>query len=338
MNPNFKSYEDFQDSSSYLRRKSPKFFKIFIWCVVSILIISIISLFFIKKANYIKGDAILSPKDEPYNVISPENGIVKKLNIKSSSNVSKRNTIMKIDTNNDNAKHNDFIINKNNGKISDLKSLSENISTYPYVYRTINFDSNIKKFELFKEKYKELYRENEKGYGVMLLKKEFQQEISEKIESLVDEVDSIDANKKEKVINMVSNKSGIVHIDERIKEGLEVKKGELLFQIYQGKPKNLKVHVTDSDMILLKRGLKVNIKLKSGDTTIKSKGIVKELSYFPDSDTNTRSKNQITYTVTINLDQSNLEEFDQMAITSGKAYIELGKESLAEYLYKKIAK
>lgn len=336
MNHKFRTYEDFQDSTSYLKQKSPRFLKIFIWSVVIILIILVISLFFIKKTNYIEGVAILSPKEEPKNIIAPENGIIKNIKIKQSSEVNKNNIIIELDSKNDKTVQEDYVINKNQNKINDLQTVSDNINSYPNVYKVINNNNNVKKFEFFKAKYAEITRERWSQSQVELLKKEYQQEISEKIESLTDEIDSIKLTKQNSLTNIKALQAGKLNIAENIKEGLEVRKGEILFQIYQKQPKSIKMQVTDTEMSYLKTGLKVNLKFKGGNTTIKTKGKVSNLAYFPDTNHNSQNSKQITYTVTIDINQQKIRSFDNIAVSSGEAYIEIGKETLAEYLYKKI--
>ncbi|MFW2673327.1 HlyD family secretion protein, partial [Staphylococcus aureus] len=73
------SFEDFQDSTVYLNNSPSKFITRSLIILFIIFMAVIISIFFIKKTDYIKSTAVITPKNNPINITTDKDIKVKKL-------------------------------------------------------------------------------------------------------------------------------------------------------------------------------------------------------------------------------------------------------------------
>lgn len=332
----YKSIEDFQDSAVYLKQKSPKFIRIFLLAVTIILILGIISIFVFEKNNYIEGDIVLSDEQEPEIVLSPEDAVVKKLNIKEGKHVKKGERLVDLDLKDERAVRDELIIKQLNNKIIDLQALSENIDTYPSFFKPLIQDSNVKQYYLFKEKYLEITDKKFEQRQINLLKAEYQQEISEKIEKLRDEIESLKTLYKNQKKYIEANSKGKIKLENNLQQGGMLKKGQIIGYIYPNKIKNIKMDILDSDIHQIKSGDKVNIKFKIGEKVIRTEGKVSKIPYFPNSSANNKNLSTIAYRIEIEVSQDSINAFHDIALVTGKGFIETEKETIAQYLYKKI--
>lgn len=106
----------------------------------------------------------------------------------------------------------------------------------------------------------------------------------------------------------------------------------VLYQIYKSKDKEIIVYVTSEDILNLNNIQKVSIRFKTKKEEFYLKGKVKYISNFPEETKN----NETFYKVKITLKDKLPKQLENVYYLKGTSYIELEKETIAQYLYRKI--
>lgn len=290
----------------------------------------IISLFFIKKSDYIKSVAVISPIDSPINITTDTDIKVKDVLKHDGQFVKKEENVIFTKDINSEKEQIKYKLQYKKHKLEDLSKLYEKIEKYPLVLeKKINSDYSNKYFENYKTLYHQIdYKDD---LQINTLKSQNLNVLSEKIDTLKDEVNDLSSIKKNSTSDF-STDSGYIFYPKETQVGSIIPKGNVLYQIYKSKDKEIIVYVTSEDILNLNNTQKVSIRFKTKKEEFYLKGKVKYISNFPEETKN----NEIFYKVKITLKDKLPKQLENVYYLKGTSYIELEKESIAQYLYRKI--
>ncbi|UXU84304.1 HlyD family secretion protein [Mammaliicoccus sciuri] len=321
------SFEDFQDSSVYLNRNPSKFITRSLLVLFILSVAIVISLFFIKKTDYIKTTAIISPKSKPTNIIA-ENDIKVNKTLKQNGNfVRKEERVIDTQEMNSDIKLVESKIKYKKDKLDDLSLLYDKIENYP-------LESDGKLHTDYTKSYFESYKKQYTQVGDLQyinIKTQNLQTLSEKMDALKDEIYDLSSVGNEGAYNYV-NKNGYIFYPEDVQEGLLVPKGNVLYQIYSNKYQEVIAYVSSEDILNVVQNQRVSIKLKTKKDEFLMAGRIKYISKFPEESKN----NEKYYKIKVSLKNKLPKELENIYFLKGTAFIELEKETISQYLYRKI--
>ena len=155
--------------------------------------------------------------------------------------------------------------------------------------------------------------------------------LSDKMDILKDEVNDLSSIKKHSTFDFSSD-NGYIFYPKETQVGVIIPKGNVLYQVYKSKEKEIVIYVTNEDILDLRNKQKVSIKFKTKKDEFYLKGKVKYISKFPEESKN----NESFYKVKISLEDKIPKQLENIYYLKGTAYVELEKETIAQYLYCKI--
>lgn len=324
------SFEDFQDSTVYLNNAPSKFIVRSLLILFILFISLIVSLFFILKTDYIKSDAVISPKDKPMNVRTDSDVKINKILKQDGQFVQKKDHVIILQEMTHDKEELLSKIEFKKDKLEGLSLLYNKIDSYPSeTDKKITQDYGSKYFENFKTQYNQInYLEEAQRNS---FKSQSLQTLIEKMDALKDEIHDLSSIKISNSHDNV-NDNGYIFYSEDIQEGSVVPKGDILYQIYPNNDKEIITYVPSEDILSLKQNQKVSINFKSKKDKFYMDGTIKHISKFPEE---TKS-NQTFYKVTVSLKNKIPKNLGNVYFLKGTAFIEVGKETIAQYLYRKI--
>lgn len=324
------SFEDFQDSTVYLNNSPSKFITKSLIILFIIFMAIIISLFFIKKTDYIKSTAVITPKNNPINVTTDSDVKVNNLIKQNGQLVQIKDQAITTQDMNNEKKQITSKIKYKKETLKDLSSLYDKIDNYPLESdKTLHTYYSKKYFESYKKQYNQIdYLDNSQRNNI---KAQNLQILIEKIDTLKDELHELSVIKGSDNNDYVINK-GYIFYPKEVQEGLIVPKGNLLYQIYPNKEKEVVTYISSDDILNLKKHQKVAIKFRTKKEEFDIQGKIKYISNFPEEPKN----NETFYKAKISLNSSIPKKLKNVYYLKGTTYIQLGKETIAQYLYRKI--
>ncbi|PNZ71599.1 HlyD family secretion protein [Macrococcoides caseolyticum] len=324
------SFEDFQDSTVYFNNAPSKFIARSLLILIILFISLIISLFFILKTDYIKSEAVISPKDKPMNVSTDRDVKINKILKQDGQFVQRKDHVIILQEMTHDKEELLSKIQFKKEKLEGLSLLYDKIDNYPSeTDKKITKDYGIKYFEIFKQQYNQIHYLDETQRNN--LKSQSLQTLIEKIDALKDEIYDLSSIKISNSHDNVNN-SGYIFYSEDIQEGSVVPKGDILYKIYPNNDKEIITYISSEDIISLKQNQKVSINFKSKKDKFYIDGEIKHISKFPEETKN----NQIFYKVTVSLKNKIPKKLENVYFLKGTAFIEMGRETIAQYLYRKI--
>lgn len=324
------SFEDFQDSTVYLNNAPSKFIARSLLILFILFISLIVSLFFIVKTDYIKCNAIISPKDKPINVRADSDIKINKILKQDGQFVQRNDHVIILQEMTHDKEELLSKIKFKKDKLEGLSLLYNKIDNYPYeTDKKITQDYISKYFENFKKQYNQIHYLDEIQRNN--LKSQSLQTLIEKIDVLKDEIHDLSSIKINDSNDKV-NANGYIYYSKNIQKESLIPKGDILYQIYPNNDMEIITYVPSEDIPNLKQNQKVSINFKSKKDEFYMDGEIKYISKFPEE---TKS-NQTFYKVTISLKDKIPKKLKNVYFLKGTAFIEVGKETIAQYLYRKI--
>lgn len=215
-------------------------------------------------------------------------------------------------------------------KLEGLSLLYNKIDNYPSeTNKKITQDYGNKYFENFKNQYNQIHYLDETQRNN--LKSQSLQTLIEKIDALKDEIHDLSSIKISDSNDKVNN-NGYIYYSKGVQKESLVSKGDILYHIYPNNDKEIITYVPSEDILSLKQNQKVSINFKSKKDEFYMHGAIKHISKFPEE---TKS-NHTFYKVTVSLKNNIPKKLENIYFLKGTAYIDLGKETIAQYLYRKI--
>ncbi|GGI40733.1 hypothetical protein GCM10010896_09840 [Mammaliicoccus stepanovicii] len=324
------SFEDFQDSTVYLNNVPSKFIRYSLLIIFIVCVAITISLFFIKKTDYIKSTGIIQSKNDPVNITTGNDVKINKILKKNSQFIEKNNRVINTQDMADDKNQMKSKIQYKKDKLDDLSILTEKIDKYPL--ETNNKLHTDYSFRYLKN-YIKLY--NEIGYSDNLQRNNIRdqsiQQLNEKMDVLNDEIQELSSVNNNDIHDYATN-SGYIFYPEEVQEGLIVTKGNVLYQIFPNKYKEVVTYISGEDILNLKQNQKVSIKFKTKKEEFLISGLVKFISQFPEES----KSGENLYKVKVSLKKSIPSKLENIYYLKGVSYIELEKETIAQYLYRKL--
>ncbi|AMG40514.1 MULTISPECIES: HlyD family efflux transporter periplasmic adaptor subunit [Staphylococcus] len=324
------SFEDFQDSTVYLNNSPSKFITRSLIILFIIFMAVIISIFFIKKTDYIKSTAVITPKNNPINITTDKDIKVKKLLKDNGELVQQKEKVITIQDINNDKKQITSKIKYKKESLKDLSLLYDKIDNYPLESdKKLHTDYSEKYFESYKKQYNQTdYLDNSQRNNI---KSQSLQILIEKINTLKDELHELSVIKGNDNQDYVT-KNGYIFYPKEVQEGLIIPKGKLLYQIYKNRDKEVVTYISSEDILSLNPNQKVSITFKTKKDEFYLQGNIKYISKFPEESKN----NETFYKVKISLKDKIPKQLENVYYLKGTSYVELEKETIAQYLYRKI--